>query len=141
MAEALLRLQVALPDDWRPDAEPAAEPQAPALARSGLTVSSAWSASHRLDGARVALYSVRGSQGALDSFDRRLRAGVAADDVDGRLAWAARGEGWCSLSMLQPAAETAGPALLWSSYLPEATAAERLQELLAAPAGSRWQLR
>lgn len=138
MLEDPRTLRVGLPDAWEEDAAPLAAPPTPSLARAGMRLRTAGRSTHTADGSTVVIYRARATATAFRTVEAQLARAAGAARLNGRLTWAVGGEDWLSLNFLQPAAETGGPALLWSSYLPAATAQQRVPELLRAAEQTRW---
>lgn len=136
--EPMLRVQVALPPAWAVDPTPWTPPPTPWLTMAGLTVEARWNGEHADDGARLVIYGLRGPDLALQRLEPSLARLAGAERVEGRLMWAAAGEDWLSFNVLQDAAEVGVRPLLWSSYLPAASARGRMREIVAALDDAGW---
>lgn len=139
MLDELRTLHVALPEAWTPEESPVAAPPTPSLVRAGIRLTTAWRGSRADDGSAVVLYRARTTRGAVRTLERQLATVAGAARLNGRLTWAVGSGSWVSLNFLQPATAANGPALLWSSHLPVATAPQRMGELLDAAERTAWQ--
>ncbi|SEE83229.1 hypothetical protein [Ruania alba] len=136
----LLQLELRLPEEWTADPDPRTVPPSPLFVRAGIKAQRVYQFVHTGDDARVAIYRLRAPRSALDEVTDILVRDVGAGRVPNGLIWLATGPGWYSFNAIQEGRDVAGPALLWSSYLPEQGAPERMREIGGALDSAAWTL-
>lgn len=142
VADALRSLDVRLPEPWRSSALERVVSSSQYLTALGVGTRAVWAGEHAEDHARLSVYAVTAEQSALEKLRSVLKREAYAEERAGSgrpLHWAATGPGWVSINVLRSPGDGNGAPLLWSSYLPEATGGDRLNEIFSAVETSDWK--
>lgn len=140
MADALLALDLALPDTWQ-QSRADEDANATHVRIPGATADPVWEGVHAAGGAALVVYSLRLSSGMSfsdlrEALKRDLRAeeGHASGDS---LAWVIDAGGEYFVNVLRTPT-SGGRPLIWVARLHEQTVPDRLPEVMAAVEQSAW---